>query len=98
MCGARHGNTKMPFRLMGNRPAKRRDGSPNVTSRFLHEHPKFGRDHLIAAAAGVELGAGGAELLDECGLGEVMDVFGVRGIEPGGVLESAALDFIKRHD
>src|SRR5580700_6610638 len=95
---ARHGNTQMPFRLMGDRPAKRRDHSLNVASGFLHKHPKFGRDHLVAAASGVELGAEGAELLDESGFGEVVDVFGLRGIEPGGVLERAALDFIKRHD
>ena len=70
----------------------------NFAGRILHIHAKFGRDHFIAAAARVEFGAERAELFDQRGFGEMVNVFGFRIIEPGEVRLSAELDFIERGD
>ena len=46
----------------------------------------------------MQLGAERAEFFDQRGFGEMMNVFGFRGIEPRGVRFRARLDFIERRD
>ena len=96
--GARHGNAEIGFGLHGNRAGERAEGGAQLARGVLHVHAKFGRNHFVAAAAGVELGAERAELFDQRRFGEMVDVFGPRGIEPGGVGLRARFDFIERGD
>ena len=86
------------------RPGRRWREASNASAprtsrdRILYVHAKLGRNHFVAAAAGVKLCAERPELFDQRGFREVMNVFGLRIIEPRGVRLCAELDFIERRD
>ena len=63
---------------------------------FLDVHAEFGGHHFVAAAAGVQLRAQGAELLDERGFDEMVNIFGFRIVKPGGLGFSATLKLVER--
>src|SRR5207302_7326396 len=58
---------------------------------------KIGGDEFVAAAAGVEFPAEGAEFFDESFFDEMVDVFGVGAgfFEPGGIVFCAIFDFVE---
>ena len=96
--GAGHGNAKIGFGLDGYRAGEQGDGAAQLARGIFHVHAELGRDHFVAAAAGVKLGAQRAEFLDQRGFGEMVDVFGLRSIEPRGVGLRASFDLIERSD
>ena len=81
---------------VGNGAQERRECRPDFACRILHVHAKLGGDHFVAAAAGVQLCAERAQLFDERGFGEMVNVFGFEVIEPRRIGLRAPLDFIER--
>ena len=97
--GARHGNAEIFLGLVCDRARQGGERLAHVASRILYIHAKLGRDHFVAAAAGVKLRAERAELFDERALDKMVNVLGFGVIEPGGVRLRAELDIVERgHD
>ncbi len=90
-----HGHVKIPLRLRGKGAAQLRDGAAHLARSRSHVHAEFGRDHFVAAAAGMKLRAERPELFNQRCFGEVVDVLGCRAIEPGGIGKRTVPDFIE---
>ena len=89
----------MGMSQIASRPARRwrvpeqRERAAKISRGFAHIHAKFGGDHFVAAAAGVQLRAERAELFNQRGFDEMMNVFGLRSIEPRGIGSARATRF-----
>src|SRR4029077_10646726 len=98
MRGAGHGDAQIGFSLRGERAQQRRKRATNLMRGFFHVHAEFGGHHFVAAAAGVQLGAQVAELFDQRGFHEMVNVFGFRVVKPGRLGLRAALELVERGD
>ena len=74
---ASHGDFQVSFCLGDERLNEGDQSGANLCRCIDHEKAKIRGDQLVAAAAGVELPAEGAEFLDEGLFNKMMNVFGI---------------------
>src|SRR5580658_1348887 len=95
---AGHGNAQILLCLRSEGASESAKRGTQIAGGILHVHAKLGRDHFVAAAAGVKLCAERAQLFNQRGFGEVVHVFGGRSVEPRWVGFGAGFDFVERAD
>ena len=95
---AGHGNLQIALGLRSDGAFQGSERAAEVLRSFAHIHTKFGSDHFVAAAAGVQLRAQRAEFFDQRGFDEMMNIFGWRLVEPRSIGLGAPCDFAESSD